>query len=192
MGDSIASLIYVSILLVSVASIFFASNRPSLGKSLQMLLAWGMIFMGMIAIYGLWGDISKNFTRNIAQTSDENTITTPRRSDGHFYLTLDVNGVPVEFMVDTGASDMVLTQADAARAKVDMEGLAYLGRANTANGQVKIARTRLDEVRLGPYVDRRVSASVNGGDMFGSLLGMSYLSRFDRMEMTADHLILHR
>ena len=51
---------------------------------------------------------------------------------------------------------------------------------------------RLDEVRLGPLVDRNVRAVVNDGDLFGSLLGMGYLDRFRSIEIRGDELILTR
>lgn len=192
MGDTIASLVYLGILLVALCSIFFAANRPSIGQTLQMLVIWGMIFMGMVAVYGLWGDISGNFSRNQVQTDTENGLTVPRANDGHFYLTVNINDTPVEFLVDTGATDLVLTQQDAQKVGINLDKLLFSGRAFTANGEVKIARTRLDKVELAGFTDKRVLASVNGGEMNGSLLGMSYLGRFEKIEINANQLILHR
>lgn len=191
MGDSIASLIYLSILVLAIAGWFVGANRPSLGKTVQIALVWGLIFMGLIAVYGLWNDISGNFNSRQATVSDQE-IRVPRSPDGHYYLTLDINEVPIEFLVDTGATDLVLTQEDARKVGIDIENLAFLGQALTANGTVKIARTRLDKIELGGFVDHRFLASVNGGQMNGSLLGMSYLGRYDRIEITGDALILHR
>jgi aspartyl protease family protein len=103
-----------------------------------------------------------------------------------------VNGTPVDFVVDTGATDMVLSREDAARIGLDPGDLAYTGIASTANGQVRTARVRLDEVSLGGITDRGVTASVNAGEMSGSLLGMSYLHRFERIEIANGRLILER
>jgi len=57
---------------------------------------------------------------------------------------------------------------------------------------VPIARVTLDTVGLGDVIDRQVGASVNGGEMQGSLLGMSYLGRFGRIVITGNRLILER
>ena len=57
--------------------------------------------------------------------------------------TLEINGTPVRFMVDTGASDIVLSRRDAERVGIDPAALGYLGRARTANGTVPTARVRL-------------------------------------------------
>lgn len=191
-GDSIARLLYLSILFIAIAGWFAASNRPSLGKTLQMLLVWGMIFMGLMAGYGLWNDIKGGFNTGQQSVAQDGAIEVPLRRDGHFYLTLQVNGEPVEFLVDTGASQVVLTKADAATVGIDVGSLAFFGRAQTANGEVRTARVMLDHVVLEDLEDRRVLASVNDGELDISLLGMSYLSRFDRIEITPDALLLYR
>ena len=116
----------------------------------------------------------------------------PRARDGHYYLTLQINGNPIRFVVDTGATEMVLTQADAARVGLDLDSLNYLGRANTANGEVRTAFVRLDQVALGGIVDQNVPAVVNEGEMEGSLLGMGYLQRWGRIEIAGGELVLTR
>ena len=63
----------------------------------------------------------------------------PRSADGHYYLTMEVNGAPIRFVVDTGATELVLSRADAERAGIDTGGLIYSGRAFTANGMVETA-----------------------------------------------------
>jgi aspartyl protease family protein len=57
---------------------------------------------------------------------------------------------------------------------------------------VPIAYSRLKTIRLGPYLDQGISVSINGGEMDKSLLGMSYLGRFGRIEIAQDQLILRR
>ena len=192
-GDSLANLGYLALLLLALGGAYLASHRQSVGKSLQMALVWGMIFMGCMAIYGLWGDISRDYGRkSLPITQQDGAIALPRASDGHYYVTANVNGTEIEFLVDTGASDIVLSRLDAARIGFDLDRLAFLGSARTANGVVPIAYGRLKTIRLGNHLDQAVSVSINGGEMDKSLLGMSYLGRFGRIEMTQDQLILRR
>ena len=192
-GDSLASLGYLALLLLALGGAYLASHRQSVGKSLQMALVWGMIFMGCMAIYGLWGDISRDYGRkSLPITQQDGAIALPRASDGHYYVTAEVNGTEIEFLVDTGASDIVLSRVDAARIGFDLDKLAFLGSARTANGIVPIAYGRLKTIRLGNHLDQAVSVSINGGEMDKSLLGMSYLGRFGRIEITQDQLILRR
>ena len=152
MGGTVASLIYLGILVVAVGAYLFRNIRLGLGQTLQMALVWGMIFLGAMAVFGLWGDITRDFGRQTALVTD-NTITVPRAADGHYYLTVHINDVPVDFLVDTGASDLVLTQRDARRVGLDVDGLVFAGQARTANGTVPIARTRLATVRIGHFED---------------------------------------
>ena len=191
MADVVASFGYLAVLLLAVGGWWMASNRPSIGKTLQMALVWGMIFMGGMAIYGLWNDISNDYYSAQIISSD-GEITIPRASDGHYYVKAKINGVDINFLVDTGASDLVLTREDAEKVGINVATLPFLGSANTANGTVPIAYTRLAEVRLGSYLDSAVSASISGGEMVKSLLGMSYLGLYDRIEILSDRLVLYR
>ena len=192
-GDSLASLGYLALLLLALGGAYLASHRQSVGKSLQMALVWGMIFLGCMAVYGLWGDISRDYGRNsLPITQQDGAIDLPRAPDGHYYVTAEVNGAAIDFLVDTGASDIVLSRADAARIGFDLEKLAFLGSARTANGVVPIAYSRLKTIQLGPYLDQGISVAINGGEMEKSLLGMSYLGLFGRIEIAQDQLILRR
>lgn len=185
-------LIYLVILGVALLGWVIAENRRALGRTIRSALAWAFIFVGVIAAYGLWSDIEDDLLPRQAVFQDGARIEVPQSFDGHYYLTAEVNGVPIPFIVDTGASDIVLTRDDAARIGADPSRLAFTGVAGTANGTVRIARLRVDEVSLGGIADRNVTVSVNGGDMDTSLLGMSYLQRFDRIEIANGRLVLER
>ena len=191
-GYEFGRLTYLVLLGVAVTIWFIAEHRQSLGKSLRMAIAWGMIFLGVIAAVGLWGDIRDDVLPRQSVVAEGGIIEVPRSFDGHYYLTLGINGTPVDFVVDTGASDMVLSRADAARAGIDSGNLIFSGRAQTANGLVETAQVRLDEVSLGGITDRGVRAAVNGGEMDISLLGMGYLDRFERLEIRDGRMLLER
>ena len=122
--------------------------------------------------------------------ADGSTIEVPRGPGGHYFLRVDVNGTPVDFIVDTGATDVVLTLEDARSVGLDPDNLPFLGSARTANGPVKTAFTTVDTMALGPLRYDRVRVAVNGGEMEESLLGMSFLSRFDKIEISGDALRL--
>ncbi|UWR23842.1 TIGR02281 family clan AA aspartic protease [Sulfitobacter sp. S190] len=191
-SDDTASLIYLALLGVGIAGWFLISSRDGMGKMLQQAMIWGFIFLGVVAAYGLWNDIERTTMRNQISQIGQGQIAVPRQPDGHYYLTLSLNDTPVRFVVDTGASEMVLTRADAARAGLDPDSLNYIGVANTANGQVRTAPVSIGTVRLGDVTDTNVRASVNSGDMNGSLLGMGYLERWGRIEIANGELVLTR
>lgn len=141
---------------------------------------------------GMWTDIRNDLQPNQVSFQSDNSVEVQRRGDGHYHLTLAVNDVPVSFIVDTGATDIVLTQEDAARVGLTPETLNYIGRANTANGVVRTAPVRLDSVALGAIQDSDVFAVVNDGEMRQSLLGMGYLENWGKIEIERGVLRLTR
>ncbi|MBZ0123806.1 MAG: TIGR02281 family clan AA aspartic protease [Roseovarius sp.] len=187
-----ARLFYLVLLGSAVVMWFFAQNRKSLGRVTQQALVWGLIFIGIIAAVGLWGDIRQTVRPSQTVLAEAGRIEVPRAPDGHYYLTAEVNGTAVEFVIDTGASQIVLSERDARRVGIDTAGLVYVGRATTANGEVRTAPVRLDRLAIGPFADERVRAVVNEGDLDRSLLGMDYLQRFSSVEIAGNRLVLTR
>ena len=188
-GDGFARLIYLGLMLAAVLGWGMAEYRGRMGQGLRSFLAWGMIFVGLMAGYGLWQDIRHDVTPEQRAMMDRVEI--PRAPDGHYYLTLTIQGRQMEFMADTGATGVVLSQDDARALGIDIEALVYAGESSTANGVVQTARVRLQQVELGPFRDETLGAWVNGGEMDGSLLGMDYLGRFD-IQIMGDRMILRR
>lgn len=190
--NDFGSLAYLVILGCAVLFWFVTNHRQSFSKSIQQGLAWLLIFVGIIAAYGMWSDIRSTVLVQATVNSEAGTIEIPRSPDGHYRLALEVNGARIDFVVDTGATEIVLSKADAALAGLEPDSLPYYGRAYTANGEVRTAPVRLAEVRLGAMVDQNVSASVNGGELGQSLLGMSYLQRFHEITISGGKLLLVR
>ena len=185
-GDTAARLVYLGLIIVALGGWVLVEFRQRMGQALRMALAWGLIFVGVMAGYGLWQDMC----RTTASALDDR-IEVPRAADGHYYLTLTVNGTDLPVMVDTGASGLVLSQADAQRLGLMPDSLAYLGQADTANGLVRTALVTLPSIELGPFRDVNFPAYVTEGALQVSLLGMDYLGRF-RMQVADDRLILQR
>ena len=192
--DQTMRLVYLGLLGTVIAGTFLIANRHRMGQMAQYAAIWFLIFVGGILVFGVWDDVRRIAmpSQTLLTEDGQAVIEVPRGRDGHYYMTLDINGTPVEFVVDTGATDLVLTQDDARRAGLDPGSLDYVGRAFTANGEVATADVRLDAVTLGGVTDSGVRAVVNGGEMRQSLLGMSYLQEFGRIEIANDRLRLIR
>ncbi|MEM8793358.1 MAG: TIGR02281 family clan AA aspartic protease [Pseudomonadota bacterium] len=190
--DDTASFFYLTLLgCWLIAGLFFA-YRGQLPKALRDASAWVVIFVLAITAYGFKDTFLAQIRPGTAVMVDDRSVALTRDQSGHFVARMNVNGTPIDFLVDTGASDIVLSQQDAARAGIDVANLAFLGRAFTANGTVSTADVVLEEVRLGAFTDRNVRARVNGGDLFGSLLGISYLDRFRSWRVEGNRMILSR
>lgn len=110
--------------------------------------------------------------------------------NGHFFTQGQINGRSVQMMVDTGASAVGLSVADAERL-----GLAYKngqsGGVSTANGVIQAWRVRLDSVRVGDVVVYGVDGIVSAGSMPYVLLGNTFLSHF-QMTRTNDQMVLDK
>lgn len=104
------------------------------------------------------------------------TLTADAR--GHFITDGSINGVPMRFLVDTGATFISLGAADARRARIDAaKGTPAM--TMTANGTVRVWRVKLTSVKLGGITLADVDATVHEQDMPVVLLGMSFLNRME-------------
>lgn len=109
---------------------------------------------------------------------------------GHFVVEAVVNGAPVTFLVDTGASNVVLTMEDAERLGFRPESLRFTERFASANGEVRAAPVVLRELRIGQFSVFDMAASVNEAPLRVSLLGMSFLRRLQGYSVDDGRLIL--
>jgi aspartyl protease family protein len=191
-GDDFGNLIYLVILGSVIAFWFFTAGRRSMNKMLQQAAVWALIFIGAIAAFGMWDDIRSTMVPRQAVVQETGRIEVPRARDGHYYVIANVNDVPVQFVVDTGASGVVLRKEDAAAAGIDLDRLAFVSQAQTANGTVAIARTRTESFGFEGLEIDGFAVSVNAGQMGQSLLGMTYLQQFRNFQIADGVLILER
>ena len=97
---------------------------------------------------------------------------------GHFITGGAINGQSVSFLVDTGATTIALSQAEAARIGLDLSN-GRRGLTSTANGVVPVIGVTLSSVRVGEVEVINVPAAVIPASMPHVLLGNSFLTRFN-------------
>ena len=185
--DTIGYAAFLVVLLVGL--VLTSLPRRNVGRAVRQLGVWALIFVGVTVAFGTLHDVRNELP---AQTYAGSVVEVPRGPGGHYFLTLTLDGTPVDFMVDTGATDIVLSHADAERVGIDADRVFFSGIAQTANGIVRTGSVRIDEVRLGPIADHDVSVAVTEGEMPSSLLGMSYLERFGSIRIEDGSLTLTR
>ncbi|MEC7796144.1 MAG: TIGR02281 family clan AA aspartic protease [Pseudomonadota bacterium] len=110
--------------------------------------------------------------------------------DGHYWAQATIEGRAVRVLIDTGASVVALTRADARRLGVDPTPDAYTGRVQTASGLARTAPVELAAVSVAGARVERVQALVVEEGLAYSLLGMSYLGRLSAFEATPAGLTL--
>ncbi|WP_136065830.1 retropepsin-like aspartic protease family protein [Modicisalibacter radicis] len=154
-----------------------AVRRTGLG---MMLLFWAIV-LGL-AVWWFQGLLEERRNPNAGlatstASGDAQPVTLERNAGGHFVATGRINGEPVEFLLDTGASLVSVPASLAERLGLERGASATF---ETANGQARGYLTTLDEIALGSLRASDVRGSINpgiGGDT--ALLGMSFLNRFD-------------
>ncbi len=115
-----------------------------------------------------------------------------KESDGHFWALANVDGRFIKVMVDTGASTVALTYADAEKLGLDPANLAYDWVIRTAGGEVKGASVLLKSVKIGGVEVRNVEAMVLRDGLQQSLLGMTFLGELYSYEFKGQQLILRK
>lgn len=168
-----------------------------LGSLAKSAIAWIAIAVVLVLGYSYRSELGRLKDRLMGELSPASPIATGPRSivvragpGGHFSIDARVNGRPVRFLIDTGATDIVLSPADAKRVGFDLRRLHYTRAYRTANGVVSGAPVILNDLSVGPLRFTRLAASVNGAPMRGSLLGISFLKRFKSYEVKNNTLTL--
>lgn len=181
-GDGVMRIVLLLLLLVMVASGLAIRSMKDLRRSFRHIGLWMVVFAGLIAGYGFKPEAEMLWRRMAAVinpaggAAGEDSVSYAAARGGHFIINADVDGVTVQFLVDTGASRVVLSHRDARRLGFDPEALKYTQPFNSANGQGWGAPVRLGHVSAGPVTVNDVRATVNQTDMDTSLLGMTFLS----------------
>jgi aspartyl protease family protein len=181
--------------LVLVVSSLVAQKLP-LGKAVKMALAWVAIF-GVVFVLFLFKDegrvIWQRATAEIAGDSgqiDGTTLRLKREEDGHYWVRASVNGKPVRFMIDSGATTTTLSLASAQAAGVKPSG-GFPVLVETANGTVEVQRAEIGTLTVGSIVQRDAKVLI-GSEGLGdtNLLGMSFLSSLKSWRVEGGTLIL--
>ena len=186
--------LFLAIIAVGVA----ASRRrlSSMAADAAIWLAIGLVLMGgysyRFELRGIGDRILGELLPGEGRSIGENAVSFKRAEDQHFWIDASVNGTMVRFLVDTGASGIVLNQRDAVRLGFDPSRLDYTDEFSTANGRTYGAPVTLQQLWIGPLHFDDVPASVNQGELRESLLGMRLLERFSTIEISKDTLTIRQ
>jgi len=169
-------------------------NRP-VSKTLRDAAIWLAILVVLVFAYSFRDEFGNSrFMAELmpsrVHVEGDGAMSIRASEGGHFMVESEVNGMPVRFMIDTGASDIVLSPDDARRAGLNPDTLKYSTFASTANGGVAGALVTLDSLKIGNITLSHIPASVNGKWMSESLLGMSFLRRLKGYRVEGNRLVL--
>jgi aspartyl protease family protein len=184
-------------LILIFVALGLAASRRRLSVMAAELGLWLIIMLGLVAGYSYryeLQDLALGVKAQLLPSSgterSPGVVSFNRAADGQFWIEAKVDGVSIRFLVDTGATDVVLSSADAARLGYDPDRLTFSREADTANGRTREAPITIGRLSIGSIHFEHVPAAVTAGGLRSSLLGMGLLERLSGVEIRRDTLTI--
>ena len=180
-GDQAVHFLYLMGVLVLVVSAL-AVRRIPLAQGLKMFIGWVLIFGAAFVVFTLKDEFLALGNRVLLETrggvveeTADGEVRIRQAPDGHFWVTAQVNGEDVRFLVDSGATTTSISRDTARRVGIEPRG-GFQAMVQTANGVVMVDRGRAESVKVGPIERRDVAVHIS--DAFGDMnvIGMNFLS----------------
>ena len=169
------------------------SRRERLARALTYALAWVAIFAGSFILFTfrdnfdwVWQRMQAEVTGRPVQQGREMRV--PMAIDGHFWVTGEVDGVKVKFLVDSGATMTTIGRMTAAEAGIEIRDTRNQV-VRTGNGLVRVAVGRADELSIGTIQRRNFAMHVADSEDL-NVLGMNFLSTLERWGVEGRWLVL--
>ncbi|MFN3619701.1 TIGR02281 family clan AA aspartic protease [Sphingorhabdus sp.] len=174
-----------------------AARRLPLGYIAKAGLAWVAIFAALFAIFsfrfeflGVWERVKADIAGTGGQTISGEAIELRRQDDGHYWLQANINGKPVRFMIDSGATITAVNANTASETGIEVDANGYPIILNTANGRVAAKRGVARSLSIGPHniQNHQVVVSDSFGDV--NVLGMNFLDSMASWKVEANMMVL--
>lgn len=182
------------LVLISGSLIYHLKAEPL--TMLKNFLIWLLIFTVLILAYSFRNDFSSFKSRvygELFPSSPQlvnNEIRIRKSNNGHYKINTTINKQTVVFLVDTGASDVVLPANLAKRIGIDVNNINYTRAYNTANGQIFGAPFKIGMMEIEGIRFYNIRGSVTNSDLSTPLLGMSFLEQLKEYRFKDDVLTL--
>jgi aspartyl protease family protein len=190
------NILYIIVWLFIISA--WLSSGTKLKKQLKHASIWIGLFLILLAGFSyrvellqIKDRILSNLVPEYGLTERQGSMSFVIASDGHFYVRATVDDFPIRFLVDTGASHIVLSPADARKLGIETDELIFDRFYETANGTVRGCSIRIGDLRIGDIHLKEIGASVNEAEMRHSLLGMTFFRRLKSYEVKNDVLTLY-
>lgn len=191
-----SNVIYILILIVLLIMGFSRKDLP-IKKIFEFSGLWILFALVALVLYSYRFEIIEIKDRVLSDLFPSKAINKNQKQlvlniaqDGHYYLNVKIKNHEVRFMIDTGASDVVIDEKIALKLGYDLQKINYDKVFQTANGQSYGASISFDEVDVSGVKFYNVQASITNSDLVIPLLGMSFLQKFYKYEFFRDKLIL--
>lgn len=185
--------LYLLMAVMLIAGALIGRRAPVL-RGITSVLAFIVIFGAGFIVFSFRDDLNYVAQRLEAEATGKpvelggNVIRVPLAVDGHFWVQAEVNGVPVDFLIDSGATMTTIGRKTAALAGVPV-GQQRNQLVRTGNGLIRVATARAQIVALGDVERRDVRMFVADGDEL-NVLGMNFLTSLQRWGVEGRWLVL--
>jgi aspartyl protease family protein len=194
-NETLMNVVY-SVVVISALIVSIFNSKVPFKQLLKSAGTWVLIIGVLLIGFSYKSDIRKVYNKVYANLIPGNYITTGDKQVivyanqyGHYYVNTIVQGVKIDFLIDTGATTVSLTRSDAEKLGINLNQLNYSQKVSTANGMALSAPIKLDYIQINDIIVNDVSASVGSDDgLEKSLLGMSFLNKLKLFQVTEDSL----
>ena len=191
-NDTMLGGLYIVIALTLVIGTLISRREP-IAKLLVIALAWLAVFGAGFVLFTFRDDLSYLGQRLQAEATGEpvqvgNTLRIPMAMDGHFWVDAVVNGQPVKFLVDSGATMTTVDQETAQRTGIAIDPLRTQV-VRTGNGMIRVAAGRADNISIGDIRREGVGLHITERAEI-NVLGMNFLSSLNRWGVEGRCLVL--
>ena len=191
-NDTTLGTVYILMAVMILAGALIG-GRGRIVRALFASLALASLFAAGFIVFAFRDDLGYLGQRLRAEATGEpvrigRTLRIPMSIDGHFWVEAEVDGTPVKFLVDSGAT---MTTIDRATAR--LAGLSINPQRDqlvrTGNGMIRVSSAIAGEVAIGAIERRRVRLHIAEMDNI-NVLGMNFLSTLDRWGVEGRWLVL--
>ena len=168
---------------------------PALGRALRSVSTLGLMGVLLLVVLQL-SRLDSRFDMAVPelglpkQVVEGRETRVPLAPDGHYWLRATVNGAPVNFLVDTGATLTAVSSETAERIGLEPREAGIPVRMQTANGSVAAQLTTIDELKFGNVAARGIDAIIAPGLGPTNVIGMNVLSRLASVQFADRTMIL--
>ena len=191
-----SNVIYI-LILIALLIMGFSRKEMPIKKVFEFTGLWIIFALVALILYSYRFEFSEIKDRVLSDLFPSKAINKNQEQlilniaqDGHYYLNIKIKNHEVRFMIDTGASDVVIDEKIALKLGYDLQKINYDKVFQTANGQSYGASISFDEVDVSGVKFYNVQASITNSNLVIPLLGMSFLQKFYKYEFFRDKLIL--
>jgi aspartyl protease family protein len=195
--DDQGALLRTATILVILSLGVFSARKVDWSRTTKFVAIWAAVIAVLVVgltyrddLMGVGQRIRSEFSSSYPVASGPRQLVVTASEGGGFLIMGQVNGQPVQFLVDTGSSDTVLSPDDARRLGIDPASLRFDHLAETANGTGYGARYTAPRLEVGPIRVDGMPMVVNQAPMSSSLLGMTFLNRLESFQVRGRQLYL--